>query len=74
MMSHFQYSLISDAPTVTLEGAAANEQEARREAISFLADLLRDLAMGDGEGSRLRVEARARDGKLVCAVAANLEL
>ena len=73
MMSHFQYTLIGDGPTITLEGAAADEKTARREAIGFLADLLRDLALSGGQGSNLRVEAHTPDGRLVCAVAADLQ-
>lgn len=72
MMSHFQYTLIGDGPAITIAGAAADEKAARQEAIGFLADLLRDIALSSGSGSNLRVEAHAPDGRLVCAVAADL--
>lgn len=73
IMPHFQYTLIGDGPDITFDGAAVDEKAARQEAVGFLADLLRDLALSGGQGSRLRVEARAPDGRLVCAVAADLQ-
>lgn len=71
-MALFSYTLITPDASLLYEGTAEDSDGARREAVGFLADMLRDNALGGGMGCQLTVEARGAGGQLVCTATAEV--
>ena len=57
---------------MSLSEQASDHAAARQEAVLFLSELLRDLAVAKRDGSDVRVEVRGPDGDLVCVASAHI--
>ncbi len=57
---------------MSLSEQASDHAAARQEAVLFLSELLRDLAVSKRDGSDVRVEVHGPDGDLVCVASAQV--
>ena len=71
-MASYQYTVIGLGVPMSLSELATDDQAARQEAVLFLSELLRDLAISKRDGSEIRVEVRGSADNLVCVVAASI--
>lgn len=71
-MAAYQYTVTGVEPPMSLSEQAPDNAAARQEAVLFLSELLRDLAVSKRDGSGVRVEVHGPDGDLVCVVAAQI--
>lgn len=71
-MASYQYTVTGVGSPMSLSGQASDDVAAKREAVLFLSELLRDLAVSKRGGSVIRVEVRAPQGDLVYVATANL--
>jgi hypothetical protein len=59
-MASYQYTVTGVEPPMSLSEQASDHAAARQEAVLFLSELLRDLAVANRDGSDVRVEVRLR--------------
>ncbi|WP_327446020.1 DUF6894 family protein [Brevundimonas sp.] len=64
-MASYHYAVTGIAPPTHLTVEAVDDRSANRDAVRFLAELLRDLAVSDCDGSGVRVEVRNAGGDLL---------
>lgn len=69
-MARYEYVLTQNGIETVQSGGAASDAEARREAILFLSEVLRETGLAD-EPVNLRVMARTARGRHVCRVDAS---
>lgn len=70
-MTAYRYTVTGIAPPTHLTAEAADDRSAHRDAVRFLSELLRDLAVADGDSSGVRVEVRSAAGDLLGYAAAS---
>ncbi len=71
-MASYQYTVTGVEPSMSLSEQASDHAAARQEAVLFLSELLRDLAVSKRDGSGVRVEVRGPEGDLVCVASAQI--
>jgi hypothetical protein len=71
-MASYQYTVTGVDPPMRLSEQASDHAAARQEAVLFLSELLRDLAVSDRDGSDVRVEVHGPEGDLVCVATARV--
>ncbi len=69
-MATYDYIVSGVDPEVALQGAASTDADARREAILFLSEMLREKPMREGGAFSLRIIVR-HEGREVCQVGAS---
>lgn len=69
-MATYDFILSGVDPEVSLQGAAATDAEAWREAVLFLSEMLRENPMREGGAFSLQVIVR-HDGREICRVGAS---
>jgi hypothetical protein len=72
-MGPYRYTVSGVDFPMSLPGQASDPPSARREAILFLSDLLRDLAVAKQDGSTVRIDVHDDDGALICSASARID-
>jgi hypothetical protein len=71
-MASYHYTVTGIDLPIRLSEAASDHRAAQQEAVLFLSELLRDLAVSQGDGSEIRIEVRGPAGDLVCVASAQI--
>ncbi|WP_407059718.1 DUF6894 family protein [Brevundimonas bacteroides] len=71
-MASYQYTVTGIDPPMSSSEQAPDDHTARQQAVLFLSDLLRDLAISKRDGSEIRVEVRGSEGDLICVATAQI--
>lgn len=70
-MATYDYTLRGPEPEMVLQGVSATDGDARREAIMFLSEMMREQPIRDGGAFALEVVV-SRSGIEICRVAASV--
>lgn len=71
-MASYQYTVTGIDLPMRLSEPASDHRAAQQQAVLFLSELLRDLAVSKRDGSEVRVEVHGPEGDLVCVATARV--